>query len=389
MIYKNNFLKILLAAILYIALVPGFFLYHYAIQLGLNPFLGGYTSASAITAGLIAITIFILNSKWTKLRLTPIDIAFTIAITWKLFYATISYLDAEYSESAIQSINGLIIYISLYFSFRYIFIFRKNLRLVFVGSILAIIAIFYIQKAIDSYAFKINAELATYQSFGLFFLISAYSSSMEVKGVARLIIGVATIISLFLIGARTEFFIGLVFFAVILVSNYRISSLLAALVMAFTLHFMNLDATIFEAIETNSRILDAIENTSTSGSYTQREVANGNALRTIRENPILGDFGSYSPGNYAHNILSAWVDYGIIGFILHISVFIVALFSVYNQKFYSDRIPAIIMLSLIIAAEIFLKYHTYLLSSVFLGYLTSIISTCSENKSPRKSYVFG
>jgi hypothetical protein len=53
-----------------------------------------------------------------------------------------------------------------------------------------------------------------------------------------------------------------------------------------------------------------------SSSAVAREHLASNAWRTITENPIFGDFASYPDGHYAHNILCAWVDFGLPGFLL-------------------------------------------------------------------------
>ncbi len=44
------------------------------------------------------------------------------------------------------------------------------------------------------------------------------------------------------------------------------------------------------------------------------------AINTIAANPVLGDYASYPAGDYAHNVLSAWVDLGLFGFIFLIAL---------------------------------------------------------------------
>jgi len=40
------------------------------------------------------------------------------------------------------------------------------------------------------------------------------------------------------------------------------------------------------------------------------------AFRTIEARPLFGSYASYEPGWYAHNILSSWVDMGLLGLAL-------------------------------------------------------------------------
>ncbi|WP_416392030.1 hypothetical protein NR756_09270 [Alloalcanivorax xenomutans] len=65
---------------------------------------------------------------------------------------------------------------------------------------------------------------------------------------------------------------------------------------------------------------------STSSSWKARQELSESAERLIFSSPIFGDFGgnvtSEGRGGYAHNILSSWVSYGFLGFLLFsISIF--------------------------------------------------------------------
>jgi hypothetical protein len=62
-----------------------------------------------------------------------------------------------------------------------------------------------------------------------------------------------------------------------------------------------------------------------STSYQERAVLNHLAMETIKDHPIAGKFGDHTRyngniGGYAHNILSAWVNYGLFGFILYLVI---------------------------------------------------------------------
>lgn len=67
---------------------------------------------------------------------------------------------------------------------------------------------------------------------------------------------------------------------------------------------------------------------SSSRSWIVRQFLNRIALDQIAENPLLGRFGGHIPaepvegefkvGWYAHNVLSAWVSYGLVGFLMYV-----------------------------------------------------------------------
>jgi hypothetical protein len=70
-----------------------------------------------------------------------------------------------------------------------------------------------------------------------------------------------------------------------------------------------------------NRILQLLD-LSHSTSAVARQHLSQNALRTISENPVFGDFASYPDGHYAHNVLCAWVDFGLFGVVFFMSLLI-------------------------------------------------------------------
>jgi hypothetical protein len=63
-----------------------------------------------------------------------------------------------------------------------------------------------------------------------------------------------------------------------------------------------------------------------STSWQSRMAMQQNALEAIQSSPLLGDFGYHiretGPGGYAHNALSAWPEFGMIGFILYCALIV-------------------------------------------------------------------
>ena len=69
-----------------------------------------------------------------------------------------------------------------------------------------------------------------------------------------------------------------------------------------------------------------------SKSWAGRLALQGKALEQIAENPLMGKFGGHiltedtgkfakgHAGRYAHNALSAWVTYGLVGFLIYVSL---------------------------------------------------------------------
>jgi hypothetical protein len=65
-----------------------------------------------------------------------------------------------------------------------------------------------------------------------------------------------------------------------------------------------------------------------SASWEERSVAMSRALEVIAENPLVGLYGYHlwDSAGYAHNVLSAWTQYGLFGFVAIIATFACALF---------------------------------------------------------------
>ena len=68
---------------------------------------------------------------------------------------------------------------------------------------------------------------------------------------------------------------------------------------------------------------------SSSKSWRGRQSLQKIAIEQISENPLVGKFGGHvladSTGSYAHNALSAWVNYGLPGFLIYVSLTLVGL----------------------------------------------------------------
>ena len=78
-----------------------------------------------------------------------------------------------------------------------------------------------------------------------------------------------------------------------------------------SLLWMHLDAVL--AVLPDNRTLELLD-LSHSSSAGLRHQLTEQALASIGRHPLLGEYGNYEPGLYAHNLLSAWVDLGLLGF---------------------------------------------------------------------------
>jgi hypothetical protein len=77
-----------------------------------------------------------------------------------------------------------------------------------------------------------------------------------------------------------------------------------------------------------------------SASWQDRVVVMDRAWNAIASNPFLGDFAyhirNWGTGNYAHNALSAWPEFGLIGFLLYLSLLAIFAVTAFRRMFSTD-----------------------------------------------------
>lgn len=361
----------------FIFLIPGFFVYHYAVSLGMPASLGGYTGAATVFA-----MPFLMFSYLTKLlhkgRIQVIDILYFSVIIFMLISATLSAPYAKY-DAVLREVYGEIL-ISLSF-----FLLGKNYKYDTRGSInlviityLLMLFIYFVSTSAGVFQMGVESEEATYQSFAVLFFfcaVIAFVTSHELMKIPTLFTSLAVF---FVNGARTEAALYLAIAVVLLflhagrtIKFFAILGTVAAVYWLFPL---------LDNFETN-RINDLLHS-GTGGSGAARAIQHRDALETIEKNPIMGDFASYRPGSYSHSVISAWVDFGLFGFIFYILMLFRSAFSGIAKWKLLLRDPlffmAVIMVFGSIVAELFTKKYMYILTSISLGALSAQLDRVSR-----------
>ena len=217
--------------------------------------------------------------------------------------------------------------------------------------------------------------LASYQAFARSLLIIAYICFVyQKKAMLRNLIALLTLIALFVNGARSElfFFICSIFLFTLFTYKRNYTLILSALILTIILLF-KLDYFV-QSFESN-RTFDLL-NLSNSTSYQGRKELGANAWQVIQDQPLLGQYGYYVDefgiGGYAHNILSAWADFGILGFLLFLGVSIyILLYSMYKIIIKNSN-NKIIHLLFLYSFSLFFAYltakdYSYMLFGLSLG----------------------
>ena len=330
---------------MFLLLFVGYILYNVLLLYKfIPPFLGGYFG---IISTLAFILLFITSKstvkysfKYSKYLSMLAFIALLNAVVWTIgasFYDSISV-------AVYQSVLTIIFWIAFYCIGFYIPQFNieriRKICLFFVYLFLGYAVWYYITEKSFMLPFVSGMlvdteELASYQGIARNLLIVAtFIIAFSRSNIANLAHTIALLIILFMLGARSE----LVAFFLIVIAYHVIRSIKikSSFIVAASIISIVVMAAVANYAELSDSRQFALLNASQDASWQQRNDREVFALKTIKENPILGDFGKYldqggigseNSGGYAHNALSAYTEYGLLFFIAYISVIFGTLFS--------------------------------------------------------------
>jgi hypothetical protein len=304
----------------FLLLFPGFFFYHSALGLGyMGAFAGGYFTPAAL-----ALALPLLFAYAHQLRRSGGPAPGELA-----FFGFLLYMGAIWVVQVAAGANGTITRSHLLFLldavvvfiiFRLLDVRAVSLQRAALASLLLMSAIVF-TFAQDGVFYLGNLGLArdpesvaTYQGFSRSYLFVYLVVSVRLQSrSARLALYLLAGATLYVNGARSEFVAMLS--SVPLLELYRArqrARLLGLLcVVGLVVKLALVYGTQYLPENRTLELLDL----SQSSSATLRHQLNVQALETIANYPLQGNYASYEPGSYAHNILSAWVDLGLFGFL--------------------------------------------------------------------------
>jgi hypothetical protein len=324
----------------FILLFPGFFFYQTLLGIGaIGAFLGGYFTfvALILTPPLLFFYLSALGKQ--KNYFSKFDVYILVFLAYYALVLAFNIAAGANSSISQRYVLSLLFFIDTYIIFRMIDVDDKKFLALAVLSLLTMSAItvyfsidgfFYLQALGEA---KNPESVATYQGFArsylyTFLILISLAKSMSTR---FLLYGLATV-SLFLNGARSEF--SAVLFAIPIIELYYTKYKIYAVVpfvLLLILFGANMQSVV--GVLPDNRTVQLFD-LSHSSSVAARQQLASNAWRTITENPIFGDFGSYPDGNYAHNILCAWVDFGLPGFLLFAALLLWPAFRLFADGYF-------------------------------------------------------
>jgi hypothetical protein len=193
--------------------------------------------------------------------------------------------------------------------------------------------------------------------------------------------------TLFLIGARSEFVGFVLMMGVIEYCKARsrtafLLTVCALLAVLSALYFQ------YRNEFADNRIFAILE-MSTDQSVMERAELHEAAVNTVQDKPITGDYASYEPGHYSHDILSAWVDLGLAGFLLLLTCIILPLLALLMEFHHRSR-DSLYVLALTICMVnalmvFFAKNYTYQLIPIAMGLYCRYRTTRRPSASSHKA----
>ena len=324
----------------FMLLFPGFFFYQTLLGLGLiRAFLGGYYSVVALALAMPLAIFYFIAVKRHRNFVSRFDLVYVVFIAYMILVLVLNFVAGKNPVILQRYVQALLFCIELYILFRLID-FNDSTFVVLATGSLFVMSVITIHFSINGFFFlqalndaKDPASLATYQGFArsyiyTFFVVIAVTRLVG----ARLLLYALAITTLFLNGARSEFS-ALLLLVPILEFYHTRHKLYLLLPMIFLVIQVAANAGAIAALLPDNRTLQLLD-LSHSSSAVARHHLTDNALHTIAQNPFFGDFASYSDGHYAHNILAAWVDFGLAGFLAFGAILAWALFRLFTNGFF-------------------------------------------------------
>lgn len=322
-------------------LFPGFFYYHTLLGTGTTgAFLGGYFSPVSLLYILPLALVYYRRMRREPCRLSSIDLHYGL---FNAYFVAVVVVNAAAGASlaiVAHHLAGILFMVITYFLFALIDFGHRQFRLMALASLVAMSAIVF-TFSVNGVFFlgalgiaKDADSLATYQGFSRSYLMTilpvlAHSRSL----LLRLILYAGGAATLFVNTARSEF-AGLLFAIPIIEFYYSRHKLVfvGLAVLATMLVTAHMDEIV--AALPDNRVLELLD-LSQSTSANKRHHLTLYAKQTIAAHPLLGDYASYKLGYYSHNVLSAWVDLGLFGFVYLLAITAVPAVPMFFKEYFA------------------------------------------------------
>jgi O-antigen ligase len=306
-------------------------IYHYAVASGWMPAVfGGLFGNVALALALFCVPLAawylrpnVLGSLW-QARLFVL--AWTYFAVWAVAGTLTVFSDSHGALAAREAVTMLVFWAVMFFVGTFFQLdarlHRTALAIVCAAALALLVHAMIVHASLLGPFMTFNPESeesATYQGASRSILISGILfTALTRRHWAQLGALILTAAALLTLGSRTYLLASSWVFimtalAVALKARRRTALVLVVVAAAVAIYVAR---TVFFATRA-AELLDL----GTSTSWQTRVQVQNAALDVIRHHPLVGDFAyhlrDFGPGSYSHNVLSAWTEFGILGFVLY------------------------------------------------------------------------
>lgn len=305
----------------FLLLFPGFFFYQTLLGIGaISAYLGGYFTLVALVLLLPLSYALLVSIKSHRKSVSTLDMWLLFYIGYYVMVLAVNVGAGKDQMIVDRYVQAIIFCYETYIIFRLIELDDKRfMRLVALSLLVMTVITFYF--SVGGFFFlqalgeaKDPQSLATYQGFARSYIYTFLVLVAVVRFVVlRYVLYAIVASALFLNGARSEFS-AVLFLVPVIELYYAKQRLYAVFALALLPVFLVGGVDQLVSALPENRILQLLDLSHSSSANTRSRFAS-DALATVMESPVFGDFASYPSGHYAHNMMTMWVDFGLFGFL--------------------------------------------------------------------------
>lgn len=364
----------------FLAFFPGYVLLQTLIVLGtITPIFGGLSTPMAVLfLPLLCVSVLVRMIEG-QFRFNGIDLWF---MSFVLLFGCVSgfhYVYMPSSDVPAVHLGTAIQFISYFLCLRLFDFNDERNRPVFWIAFLACVSTIFVFVTSDSAG---GSEFLTderfyrdYMGYAMATTVTTFCLLSVSRGISvRCAIYIISLAALYVNGARAEFLLVIPAFAAneLLISSRKVLgiasvALLAPLAVGALLAVGSYGE--------SSRVLNLFQDYEGDVSYQLRTWALQNGLQTISDSPIFGNYASYPRGLYIHNLLSSWVDLGLVGFLFYTSLVLLPLVLAVKHRAWrvlDPRVSSLVAFALMnLMLAISAKAFTHKLLPVVIGILAA------------------
>lgn len=333
-VFNAEAIRVGIATGLVILLFPCFYLYNAGLANGWFPqFLGGWYGPVSLIIGLPFLLYLAIDIIRFRGRVRGwVGISVCIIVSYYYVWASIYTLsDSVYGQAVamyLYVIEFLLLWFVTYTAFRHFNYSSTRVAWLLFALWVAIFVIavagqqngmYYAASSEDS---GDMLRIASYQGFARSALVVTALIMVRLSGLKMILFALSAFVLLFLLGARTEFVgVALIIFMSFIAGRGHLLAKACMLIFAAILSISLIAH--FSTLIYHSRI-DNLFHLEKDASWQTRQLFGSYAEATIHSHWLLGAYGSEiqhgGMGSYAHNALSAWVSFGLLGFLLFVGL---------------------------------------------------------------------